>query len=133
REWEVRVNHRWTGGLTWQNQLGGTEPVTPLIEDRAGPDLDPDTLIRWLLRERPDAVVFETLNPAVLEQARRALPKSQHPKIVTMNWPGIVADCGIDQRADRIGTVAIEVLDAMLKRGEKGVPPLPNSTMIEGR
>jgi DNA-binding LacI/PurR family transcriptional regulator len=133
RAWDLRVNHRWTGGLAWQNQFGGTEPVAPLIEATDDRDIAAPVLLRWLKRERPDVVIFETLNSASLEQALRALPARQRPKIVTMNWPSSVAESGIDQQVERIGAVAIEVLAAMLNRGEKGVAAMPNSTMIEGR
>ena len=133
KEGDVRVNHRWAGGIAWQNQFGGTHPVIPLIDDRPGPNLDATTLANWLVREQPDAVVFETLDLAVVDYALRILRARRRPKVVTMNWPNSAADYGIDQRAERIGTVAIEMLAAMIVRGEKGVPPLPNTMMIDGQ
>jgi len=132
QQWDVRVNHRWTGGLAWHAQFGGTEPVVPLLDDRAGPNLDPAALGRWLRVQRPDAVILQTLDHTTIDQAMRELPASARPTVVSMNWPTPDADCGIDQRVERIGAVAIEVLAAMLNRGEKGVPELPNSTMVEG-
>ena len=133
REGDVRVNHRWAGGIAWQNQFGGTRPVAPLIEVRPGPNLDAVTLAAWLAREEPDAVVFETLDRAVLDHAFQTLPARRRPKVVTMNWPNLAADYGIDQRAERIGTVAIEMLAAMITRGEKGVPLLANTMMVDGQ
>jgi len=133
KEWDVRSSHRWAGGIAWQNQFGGTATVTPLIEDRAGSSLDPVIFKRWLLRQRPDVVILETLDSIILDEVVQKLPAKQRPKIVTMNWPMSGADGGIDQRVERIGSVAIEVLAAMLDRGEKGIPEIPSSTMIEGR
>ena len=49
-----------------------------------------------------------------------------------MNWPSSLADFGIDQNVERIGTVAVDILASMLTRGEKGIPLLPDITMIEG-
>ena len=43
------------------------------------------------------------------------------------------AACGVDQRVERIGEVAIETLAAMVVRGEKGIPALASQTMIPGR
>ena len=133
KDWDTRSNHRWTGGFAWHNQFGGTEAVKPLIEDRPGPSLDPAIFKHWLLREQPDAVILETVDSPALDEAARALPEKQRPKIVAMHWPNPGADCGIDQRVERIGTVAVEVLAAMLNRGEKGIPDSPSSTMIDGQ
>ena len=132
QEWDRRVNHRWSGGIAWQNQFGGGAPVAPLIDPRPGPDLDAGTLADWLARERPDAVIFETLDRTVLERALRTVPARRRPRVVTMNWPNAAADCGIDQRVERLGTVAVEQLDAMLRRGERGVPGQPHGTFIDG-
>ena len=132
QEWDTRVNHRWSGGIAWQNLFGSGNPVAPLIDPRPGPDLDPGTLAEWLEREKPDAVIFETLDRSVVERALRTLPARRRPRVVTMNWPNPAADCGIDQRVERLGEVALEHLDAMLRRGERGVPALPHSTVIDG-
>jgi len=132
RDWDVRANHRWSGGIAWQNQLGGTEAVIPLIDETPGPNLDAARLVDWLRRERPDAIIIEALDYTVIEQARRAVPELRWPRIVTMSWPNATADCGIDQRAARVGAVAVEILAGMLARGEKGVPEMANTTMVDG-
>ena len=66
RNWDARVHHRWTGGIAWQNQFGGTEPVSPLLSTANGLLLDPDEFYAWLRRERPDAVISDTWDPALL-------------------------------------------------------------------
>ncbi|HEX9784353.1 MAG TPA: hypothetical protein VGA56_16700, partial [Opitutaceae bacterium] len=50
-----------------------------------------------------------------------------------MNLPNPAADCGIDQRVERIGAVAIETLAAMITRGERGIPELCNAVMVAGQ
>lgn len=133
KDWDVRANHRWAAGVAWQNQFGGTESVVPLIDETPGPNLDADRLTAWLIRERPDAIIIEALNYSVLDRARKAVPTRHWPKIVTMNWPNPPAEFGIDQRPERIGTVAVEMLSSMLARGEKGVPDLANLIMVDGK
>jgi DNA-binding LacI/PurR family transcriptional regulator len=133
KDWDVRANHRWAAGVAWQNQFGGTEPVEPLIDETPGPNLDADRLANWLVRERPDAVIIEALNYSVIDRARRTVPAQQWPKVVTMSWPNPCADFGIDQRPERIGTVAVEMLASMLARGEKGIPDHGNLIMIDGQ
>lgn len=132
RDWDLRANHRWSGGIAWQNQFGGTEPVLPLIDETPGPNLEAARLVDWLRRERLDAIIIEALDYSVIDEARRALPGLSWPRIVTMSWPNSTADCGIDQRAERIGSVAVEILAGMLTRGEKGVPEIANTTMVDG-
>jgi hypothetical protein len=39
---------------------------------------------------------------------------------------------GIDQRPAAIGATAIQQLDAQLQSGEKGLPEVPNATVITG-
>jgi DNA-binding LacI/PurR family transcriptional regulator len=135
KAWDARVNHRWSGGLAWQNQFGGTEWVTPLLSEGSNLSLEPEALIRWLVKERPDVVLIESLSydADVITRALRTLPVRRRPKIVVMNWPSAPAAAGIDQRPERIGIAAIEVLAAILNRGERGIPDLANSTLIDGQ
>lgn len=132
KEWDRRVNHRWTGGIAWQNQFGGTSAVAPLIGSLPGLNLDLTAFAVWLRGEKPDAVICETLDRGALGAVLDALPATRRPLVVTLNWPGVPADVGIDQRVERIGEVAIEVLAGMITRGEKGVPALPNTTLVDG-
>lgn len=132
RDWDVRVRHRWSGGIAWQNQFGATEPVKPLIYDRPGPDLNADILRSWLRAERPDAVILETVDRSGFERAVASLAAKKRPKCVTMNWPSPLAVAGIDQQVERIGAAAVELLGGMIGRGEKGVPLQPTQSFIEG-
>ena len=131
--WDERVSHRWSGGMAWHHQFGGTEAVTPLLEAEGGLALTPARLTEWIRRERPDAVVFESIESASVRKAVASLPARSRPRLVSLNWPNAAADCGIDQRVERIGEVAIETLAAMVTRGEKGIPALASQTMIPGR
>jgi DNA-binding LacI/PurR family transcriptional regulator len=132
QNWEQRVQHRWSGGLAWHNLFGGTTPIPPFIESHAGPNITPSAFLRWVARVKPDVVICETLDRTALATMLDSLAARRRPTIATMNWPLPPARAGIDQRPERIGEVAIEVLAGMLARGEKGVPALPNTTMIDG-
>lgn len=133
RDWNERVKFRWSGGAAWQNQFGGTERVRSLITDAPGPDVDPQAFARWLRRERPDAVITDVHVRAAIATALTGLPARSRPKVVSMNGPDQACDAGIDQRPEQIGAVAIEVLTGLLVRGERGIPELPHTTMIDGR
>ncbi len=132
RDWNERVKFRWTGGIAWQNLFGGTEPVTPLITELPGPDLEAAAFAAWLRREKPDAIITDASIRTTVAAVLAALPGRTRPKIITMNWPDAACDAGIDQRPAQVGAAAIDVLAGLITRGEKGVPTLPSTTMIEG-
>jgi LacI family transcriptional regulator len=133
RNWDARVHHRWTGGIAWQNQFGGTEPVEPLLSSAPGLLLDPNEFSTWLKRARPDAVISDTWDPALLAATVERLPAKRRPRIVSLNYPGPGAACGIDQRAEEIGHTAINILASLLTRGERGIPDSAHGTLVEGR
>ncbi len=133
RNWDARVHHRWTGGIAWQNQFGGTEPIAPLLSTAPGLLLDADEFSAWLRREKPDAVISDTWDPALLAATVERLPPHRRPRIVSLNYPGPGASCGIDQRAEEIGRTAINILAALLARGERGIPDSAHATLVEGR
>lgn len=133
REWNQRVKFRWSGGVAWQNEFGETQRVRPLITDAPGPDLDPQEFARWLRRERPDVVITDVLVRAAVASALTALPARARPKVVSMNGPDLACDASMDQRPEQIGAAAIELLTGLLLRGERGLPELPHTTIIDGR
>jgi len=131
-DWEIRVKHRWSGGIAWQNLFGGTDPVPPLITSRPGFDLDMPSLIAWLRKEKPDAIITDAASFTKLADGVAQLPARARPRIITMNWPDTQCDAGIDQRPEYLGACAIDVLAGLLMRNEKGIPTVPNTTMIDG-
>jgi len=132
RGWDDRVRHRWTGGMAWQNTFGKTTPVPVYLDESTGPAISGAGFIAWLRKNRPDAVVLESIDRDLLDAAWCEIAPRRRPKIVALNWPNPLAEGGIDQRVDEIGAVAIERLAAMMSRGEKGVPARANHTLIDG-
>lgn len=131
QDWDVRVNHRWSGAIAWNNAHGGGEPVAPFLG--AG-DLrvNPAELRAWLERERPDVVISDSFVPGLWDEVVRPLPARLRPRRVTTNWPQPDAEAGIDQQVERIGAAAIDVLSGLLNRGEKGLPEQPTTTVVHG-
>lgn len=129
-DWERRVRHRWSGGLAWHNAHGGGEPVPPLIS--GGRLLGAEELLAWLRAERPDALITEAQDGAAVDAALRQLRPAARPLRVTLNWPDPAAAAGVDQRVERIGSAAVEILAGLVTRGERGVPAEPHTTLISG-
>ncbi len=132
RPWDLRVQHRWTGAMAWHNAHGGAEPVAPLLYEPADPDFE-KRLRAWIARERPDVVLYDGFERQRAGDVVRRLPAQRRPAFVSLNWPAWPGDPGVDQRVERIGAVAAELLAAMIARGEKGVPDEPNTTLVPGR
>jgi DNA-binding LacI/PurR family transcriptional regulator len=132
RDWDERVRHRWAGAIAWQNAAGGTEPVAPFFSSFAGPVLTDPGFTNWLKRQRPDVVVVEAIDGALLHRAFRALPVRQRPVVATMDWPSEQASLGMDQRPEEIGAVAIDTLAGMIYRGERGIPKRPLNILVDG-
>jgi hypothetical protein len=87
---------------------------------------------KWFRAEKPDAVIaahdFACRNIATsLRQ-----PLSGRVGFVSANKEGGSIIAGIEERPEEIGASAIDQLAAMTLRGERGVPTVPKTTMVEG-
>jgi len=131
-DWDLRVNHRWTGAITWHNLFGGTESVLPFIGKVHGPTLNLADLQHWLREQRPDVVLCDDMGMANLQDAVHALPAGRRPLIATLNLSAVRGVVGIDQRVETIGAAAIDMLAGMIVHSEKGIPAAPYTTMVLG-
>lgn len=132
KDWDERVRYRWTGGMAWQNQFGPTQPVPAFLGETPGPAVADARFSDWIKEHLPDAVLIESIDADLLEKALRRVRPRQQPRIFTLNWPNQLAEGGMDQRVEEIGSVAIERLAGMISRGEKGIPERANVTMVHG-
>lgn len=125
-----RTAHNFTAALKWHD-LGERTLTT-------GPqETDSDKLqkiVKWLKAKQPDLVFAQT--PASVEDAvRRAFGESgQHQvEIVGLGHPGSETHSYMDERADLIGSTAVDVLAGMVYCRETGIPTSPRTTMVAGR
>ncbi len=133
RDWDLRVNHRWTGAMTWHNVYGGTTPVHPYIGEAHGPAVDPVSFKAWLHEQNPDVVICDDIGMAIVNETIQTLSAARRPRIVTLNWSTIRGESGIDQRVELIGATAIDLLASMYVHSERGIPAAPYATMVPGR
>ena len=131
-DWDERVRYRWTGGMAWQNLFGGSSPVPIFLGDANGPAIADRRFSEWLIEHAPDAVLLESIDRILLNEALRKILPRRAPRIIALNWPNKLAVGGIDQRVDEIGAVAVEMLAGMIARGEKGIPARATATMVDG-
>lgn len=86
----------------------------------------------WALAEKLEVVVSD--NSQVLHELQaRGIRSPGEIDFATLNWtkaePGIA---GIDQRPAAIGAAAVDLLIAQIRRGERGIPDVPVTSMVEG-
>jgi DNA-binding LacI/PurR family transcriptional regulator len=130
-EHDLRVHHGFSAAVAWQNLIGGTEFVRPLIH--AGVVAGADELTRWFKREKPDVIIAAGDRHCRPIAQQLGLRVPGRVGFVSANKAGRSLFAGIEEQPEEIGATAIELLAAMIQRGEKGIPAVPKVTMIDGR
>ncbi|HEY9249332.1 MAG TPA: substrate-binding domain-containing protein, partial [Rariglobus sp.] len=123
-----RVDDLWLAGALL---TGHHHPATPLkvflFNDETLHKI-PD----WTVREQIEVVVSD--NQHVLRELRnQGVRAPGDVDFATLNWVQSEPEiAGINQRPDSIGATAIDLVIAQLRRGERGVPDIPVTSMVEG-
>lgn len=86
----------------------------------------------WALSERLEVVVSD--NPQALEALQHAGIRAPGDiDFATLNWVKSEPEiAGINQRPAAIGAAAIDLVVAQIRRGERGIPEIPVTSMVEG-
>ncbi len=130
-EHDLRVHHSFSAAVAWQNLIGGTELVRPLIHSGDFPQKA--AVQRWFKRERPDVILAAGDKECRPIAQQLGLKVPGRVGFTSANKAGQSIFAGIEERPEEIGATAIELLAAMIQRGEKGIPAVPRVTMIDGR
>lgn len=123
-----RVDDLWlAGALLAGHRHADNPPKVFLFTDETRRDIP-----AWVARERLEVVVSD--NQQVLQELRRhGVTIPGDVDYATLNWirsePEIA---GVDQRPESIGAAAVDLLVAQIRRGERGVPKIPVTSMVEG-
>jgi DNA-binding LacI/PurR family transcriptional regulator len=132
-EHDIRVKHRVLAPYLWHSFFGGGGSVPPLAIPRYDPD--PGLLHVWLRQHRPDAIITNAEFTAARihellsarDRLRITLAATGVQSAATTHFMGI-----LDNRAE-VGAAAVEMLAAMVHRGECGLPETPRIVSIGGR
>ena len=127
---DVRVHHSFSAAVSWQNLLGGTQMVKPLIYEGD----EPYDLRHWFEAENPDVIISAGAadERVIMRKLGLSVPGPVGFAITAVNSTVSSGMAGIEERPGEIGARAIELLAGMLQRGERGIPAVPTVTMIEG-
>jgi DNA-binding LacI/PurR family transcriptional regulator len=123
-----RIYHAIGAAVMWHSAFNRDRVVAPFIYRE-----EPVGLARWFRQEKPDVIVgiTERFCLQFAEQLGLQIP-GPIGFATTSTQPG--ARCaGIDQLPRQLGVASIDLLTAMIQRGEKGVPAIPATTQLLGR
>jgi DNA-binding LacI/PurR family transcriptional regulator len=127
-EHDLVVNHGFSAAVVWQNMIGGSEPVMPLLYEGE----QPRELRRWFEAERPDVIITQGEADARAFAAELALKIPGRIGFAVANRTAGSLLAGIEERPSEIGAAAIRLLASLVQHGEKGVPAVPTVTMVKG-
>lgn len=123
-----RVDDLWLAGALLSQRHHPDSPVRIFLFDES----KRHTIPEWAVSEKIEVLVSDNFQPAA-ELHRAGIRVPGDIDFATLNWVRAEpAFAGIDQRPAAIGAAAVNLLVAQIGRGERGVPAIPETTMIEG-
>jgi len=124
-----RSNHAWTGAFVALQQLWPAKQRIPILWVEGSTKA---SLNEWLKKHRPDALIsFDTMMPRLNELGYRAPEDIGFATYLGSSFHGNQDFAGIDENALQTGIAVIDLLVAMMHRGERGVPKVAQSLLIE--
>lgn len=124
-----RLKYRYTSTyLGFAHQHVPNPQIPPLAADAP----TQGQFLEWYFKHRPDVIVsHEQVVIAWLKDAGIGVPREVG--FVHLNHLNRSGPCaGIDLKPTELGAAAIELVVAQIHRNERGVPPTPRTTTIEG-
>lgn len=123
-----RVDDLWLAGALVSQRRHPESPLKIFFFDESKRRTIPD----WARAENIEVIVSD--NPqAVAELRRVGIRVPGDIDFATLNWVNTEPEiAGIDQRPAAIGAAAVNLVVAQISRGDRGVPDVPETTMIEG-
>jgi LacI family transcriptional regulator/LacI family repressor for deo operon, udp, cdd, tsx, nupC, and nupG len=130
QEHDLRTNFNYRSGYLIAQSL---DPEGPAIPPLGASYDDHAALGAWLKNHRPDAVVACGGDPCF--QALKKLGVDV-PGDLGLAFPNLASEksrcSGVVENSDEIGSVAVDMIVAMMHRGERGIPGKPQRIHVEG-
>ncbi len=123
-----RVDDLWLSAALLTQRRYPASPLKIFLFEEATRHRIPD----WALSEKLEVVVSD--NPQVLHKLQSSgIRAPGEIDFATLNWVATEPEiAGINQRPAAIGATAVDLVVAQIRRGERGVPPIPVTSMVEG-
>ena len=127
-----RQDRRWEGSFALHHPLGVREAESLMQVEE---NLSESQVEAWLQKCQPEVVLFQGGEIVSFLEGRTDMGRSSIP-FVTLDWLPEMGEKGIgglDQRNERAGMNAVDLVTADLLRNERGVPSQPKTVLHEGR
>lgn len=129
RDHDSRTGHRVAAAVQWQNSANGIHDMPPLVTANLPPQ--PADFKPWMERVRPDVIISDS--DGYLAMFCQAMPElNDFPMATTSVLHTTSRFPGIHENPGQVGTAAVELLSALFQHGERGIPPVPQTTLIRG-
>jgi len=129
-EEDMRVQRKWSAGyMVYQQGIDPAQRVPQMLATGAFPR----ALAEWFNAHRPDAILSQDPKlPEYLAQLGFSVPKDVGVAHLSLNESDMEF-AGINQNSRLVGSSALDLVDAQLRRNERGLPAAPKTVMILGR
>ncbi len=129
REQDERVYHHWRAGYLAAQSLWGGNNVRALTFLTS--DWNRPAFARWIKRARPDAII--TIGPQSEEWLEKlGLRSPDDIGLANVDLRPGATTTGINQNAPVVGAAAVDLVDSLMSRNQRGVPDIPQVTMVQG-
>ena len=125
-----RIDRRWEASFDIAREQHEFERDVPSF---IFPQWDPETVARWIKRERPDVVlsVFSEAQLGQLKEKGIRIPRDVGIVSLSVHAPDSPLS-GIRQHAKLLGAVAVDQLISLVDRNETGIPDHPITLTMKG-
>src|SRR4030095_2106270 len=129
-EEDMRVQRKWSAGyMVYQQGIETARRVPSLLASGAFQR----ALGEWFKEHRPDAILSQDPKlPEYLSQLGYSVPKDVGVAHLSLTESD-TEFAGINQNSRLVGSSALDLVDAQLRRNERGLPPAPKTVLILGR
>ncbi|HEX8312676.1 MAG TPA: LacI family DNA-binding transcriptional regulator [Chthoniobacteraceae bacterium] len=128
-ESDERVKQHWSAGmLVYQQQIPPQDRVPPLLATGSFSKAFPE----WFNQHRPEAVLslaWEVLG--MLHEMKLRVPEDVGFAHLALT-AGDRDSAGVNQNSEIVGASALELVDAQLRRNERGVPLVSKTLLVPG-
>jgi len=130
KEADMRSDRQWSSEfLGIQEALPKSERVCPLLVSAA--HYSPKKVFQWIAMEKPEVVILHTSECAT-DLIKFSQKKSANVAYVVLDRKPNDLWAGIDQQFACCGKLLVDSLSSQIFHNERGVPPLPIVSMVNG-
>jgi LacI family transcriptional regulator len=127
---DARVNHQWGAAFLWeQQQIPSSERIPPLlVEER---DWHEHEFAKWFELHRPDVILG--YDPSIIDWLKKLGRRVPEDVGFAHLWaPDSSGQFGgLYHNPPAIGSAAVDFLVGMIHRNERGIPPVPQTLLLD--